>query len=642
MNDSKALPLALAPGTLCDERLFQPLITALRLQGSDRQVVMLPAWGASSTAELAATALAAAPARFALLGFSLGGIIALEMAAQAPARIAGLALIASNARPAPIESHAKRRADVAIARNLGVARYVQEHLWPHYVAEESLDNEALRRLIVEMAETFGVETLAEQVEAAIGRADSRPRLSSLRVPTLLICGAEDRTCTVEMHEEMAQRLPDACLSIIPHAGHFALLEKPQRIASDVSAWLDRIDALANQSATPTPEFNIPYSKVSEIMSKTPTSSEGHKPEAGATDDPSQVLQVERRDFVDLVPENRPRVQSMRGFDDCYTDIVDYIVRCTHKIWDERDIGLIYSHYTHNCVVYGTLGAMYERESIVRETIQRVVELPDRRGMATQVIWRGNDVDGFYTSHLTQGTGRHTEYGMYGRPTGRTFVTRTFADCMILENKIYREWVVRDNVGLLVQLGIDPVAYAETIALQKFERGETVLEISENRRLLGQYPPESEPDLSLAHNDQEVEVLRWLHHIFNKRMFGKISEIYAPQVQWHGPLMRELYGVAAVLQETMRLVALIPDCAYVPQHICSIASEEGGVKVAVRWVMDGHHFGYGALGPPTGHRLFVMGMTHYHIVGGKIVEEWTIYDQLSMLVQLKLTDLQRAA
>ena len=72
----------------------------------------------------------------------------------------------------------------------------------------------------------------------------------------------------------------------------------------------------------------------------------------------------------------------------YTDIVDYIVRCTHRIWDERDVGLIYTHYTHNCVLYGVLGTMYDRESIVRETIQRIVELPDRRGMATSVIWRG--------------------------------------------------------------------------------------------------------------------------------------------------------------------------------------------------------------------------------------------------------------
>ena len=50
-----------------------------------------------------------------------------------------------------------------------------------------------------------------------------------------------------------------------------------------------------------------------------------------------VLQVERRDFVDLVPENRPRAQSLRGFDDCYTDIVDYIVRSSHILWVQRTI-----------------------------------------------------------------------------------------------------------------------------------------------------------------------------------------------------------------------------------------------------------------------------------------------------------------
>ena len=228
--------------------------------------------------------------------------------------------------------------------------------------------------------------------------------------------------------------------------------------------------------------------------------------------------------------------------------------------------------------------------------------------------------------------------MYGKPTGRTFVTRTVADCMILENKIYREWVVRDNLGLLVQLGIDPHVYAANLAQQKFERGETVLEVAENRRLLGQYPPESEANLSLAHTENEAQLLRWLHHIYNRRMFGKIQEIYAPNVQWHGPLLRELYGIAAVLQQTMRMVALVPDCSFTPQHICSVESEEGGEKIAVRWIIDGHHFGYGPLGPPTGHHLVIMGMTHFHIVDGKIIDEWIVYDELSMLVQIKLASL----
>ncbi len=352
-----------------------------------------------------------------------------------------------------------------------------------------------------------------------------------------------------------------------------------------------------------------------------------------------VLQVERRDYTQLAPTDRPRVQSMRGFDDIYTDIVDYIVRCTHRIWDERDVGLIYTHYTHNCVAYTTLGTMYDRETHIRDTIQRLVDFPDRRGLAQQVIWRGNDVDGFYTSHMTHGTSRHTHFGTFGKPTGRTWTTRTVAECMILENRIYKEWIVRDNMGPLIQLGLDPHAYALNLAKTKFANGETVLDIPENRRLIGQYPPETEADVSIAHNDGEAELLRHLHHIYNKRMFGRIHEIYAPNCQWHGPLMRELYGVAAVLQQTMRLVALMPDSAFVPQHICSVESEEGGVKYALRWNLDGHHLGYGSLGAPTGHRMFVMGVTHFHIVDGKIVDEWVVYDELSMLVQLKLAELQ---
>jgi len=89
-----------------------------------------------------------------------------------------------------------------------------------------------------------------------------------------------------------------------------------------------------------------------------------------------VMQVERHDYPDLAPQNAKRTQPMRGFDAIYTDIVDYIVRCTHLIWDERDIGLIYSHYTHNCVLYGTTGTLYTREEVVRDTIQRLVYVPD--------------------------------------------------------------------------------------------------------------------------------------------------------------------------------------------------------------------------------------------------------------------------
>ena len=354
-----------------------------------------------------------------------------------------------------------------------------------------------------------------------------------------------------------------------------------------------------------------------------------------------VLQSERRDFTGMVRADRERVQPMRGFDPIYTDIVDYIVRCTHRIWDERDVGLIYTHYTHNCVVYSALGTIYTREQVVQDTIQRLYAMPERRGMATHVIWRGDEDSGFYTSHLVTGTGRHTQPGPYGPPTGRTFTARTIADCLIHENMIYREWLVVDAMAQLRQMGVDPQGYAEALATASLEKGLASLDIGENRRLVGQYPPEAEPDLSIAQGDTERQVLGWLHEIHNRRMFGLIRDVYAPTVQYHGPLMRELYGHGAVTHQTVGFYASLPDAAYMPQHICSVPCEEGGVKVAVRWVVEGHHLGWGileSLGAPTGKRVQVMGMTHYHIVGGRIVDEWCVYDELSILMQVKLAQM----
>jgi predicted ester cyclase len=355
----------------------------------------------------------------------------------------------------------------------------------------------------------------------------------------------------------------------------------------------------------------------------------------------KVMQVERHDYPDLAPVNGKRVQAMRGFDPIYTDIVDYIVRCTHKIWDERDIGLIYTHYTHNCVLYGTTGTLYTREEVVRDTIQRLVSFPERRGMATQVIWKGDENSGFYTSHLVTGTGRHTQNGHLGYPTGRMFTSRTIADCMIYENKIYREWVVADTTAILQQLGLDVQAYAERIASAAFDKGMVSLDIGENRHMIGQYPPEAEADLSIASNEIERHTLRWLHDVYNRKMLGQIADLYAPTAQYHGPLMTELYGVASIIHQTLGLIGSLPDAAFTPQHICTTPCEEGGEKVAVRWIMEGHHLGYGILnhlGAPTGKRVQMMGITHFHYKNGKIVDEWRVYDEASALVQVKLAQM----
>jgi pimeloyl-ACP methyl ester carboxylesterase/predicted ester cyclase len=620
-----SLPLLLLPGTLCDARLFAPVVEHLAVTA-----VVVDMGGERTTAHLAARILREAPERFSLLGFSLGGIVALEMVAQAPDRVARLALIDTTARPDPEANARKRRQAVEQARELGMEQFVHAD-WANLVSPVNAERAELRETIMAMAVGGGAEALASQAEVAIHRLDSRPRLGAIKVPTLILAGEDEQVCSLEAHEELAQGIAGARYFTIPQAGHFSPLENPLAVARHVSDWLD----WRNTDHT----LSTQGSDMSDVTSnpKTKGSSEVALDES--------VLQVERRDYPDLAPTNRPRSQSLEGFDDIYTDIVDYIIRCTHKIWDERDIGLIYTHYTHNCVLYGTTGTIYNREDVVRDTIQRLVSFPERRGMGTQVIWNGNDKDGFYTSHLVTGSGRHTQFGHLGQPTFKPFVSRTIADCMVHRNKIYREWVVADQMAIIKQLGLDPNHFAMRTAKAKFDAGLTSLDIGENRRFLGQTPPTEKADVSLAHNDVEAQTIEMLHEVFTKRMFGRIAQDYAPNAQYHGPLMKELYGVAAIIHQHLGLIGSLPDASYEVQHVASNPCEEGGTKVAVRWIMEGHHLGYGILnelGDPTGKRVQVMGMSHYHWKNGRIVDEWNVYDELSLLVQVKLGQLAEAA
>jgi pimeloyl-ACP methyl ester carboxylesterase/predicted ester cyclase len=625
---AKAVPLLLLPGTACDERLFAPLLAGLE----HPDIRVLPMTGANSTPELAAKLLAMAPERFSLLGVSLGGIVALEMTAQAPERIERLALLNTTARPDPEANWAVRREAAARARHHGMSHYILDG-WERLVSPGNRSNKPLRDLIVAMAEDAGVEALVEQSEVAIHRVDGRPRLQAIKVPTLILAGADEQVCPLEAHEELAAGIAGAQYFTIPKAGHFSPLENPAAVARHVRDWLHwTTEKTSNQPS------QTQGAEMSDATSNPKT--KGPSPVAV-----ENVLQVERHDYPDLAPTNRPRSQSLAGFDDIYTDIVDYIIRCTHKIWDERDIGLIYTHYTHNCVLYGTTGTIYNREDVVRDTIQRLVSFPERRGMGTQVIWNGNDKEGFYTSHLVTGSGRHTQYGHLGQPTGRPFVSRTIADCMIFENKIYREWVVADTMAIIQQLGLDPHHFAMRTAKAKFDAGLISLDIGENRRFLGQTPPTEKADTSLAHNDVEAQTIEMLHEVFTKRMFGRIAQDYAPNAQYHGPLMKELYGQAAIIHQHLGLIGSLPDASFEVQHVASNPCEEGGTKVAVRWLMEGHHLGYGilgTLGDPTGKRVQVMGMSHYHWKNGKIVDEWNVYDELSLLVQVKLGQLAAEA
>lgn len=232
--------IILLPGNMCDGRLWEAgdrlLLDALEAKGWQ---VSRPALDADSIAAMAAGVLAAHDGPIIPMGFSMGGIVALEIARQAPERLAGLILLDTNASADLPDRAAKRPGHQAKARDGRLKEILAVDLMPHYLAAENEGDEALKALIVDMGLTLGVDVFVRQSEALRTRADLSGIVPAFGGPLFLACGAEDRLCYPEWHMAMAAQAKQGDLHIIPGAGHMLPLEQPAALAQALTGWLDR-------------------------------------------------------------------------------------------------------------------------------------------------------------------------------------------------------------------------------------------------------------------------------------------------------------------------------------------------------------------------------------------------------------------
>ena len=227
-------PIVLLPGLLCDHRLYAGQLPALEARGD---VMVGDLTCRDSIPGLAAQILDEAPPRFALVGLSMGGYVALEILRRAPGRVIRLALLDTQARADSEEGKARRRGLMALAEKgefLGVA----PRLLPLFIGAEALDDPAIVATVQGMAESTGKDAFLRQQTAIMGRPDSRPQLRAIACPTLILAGREDQVTPPELQLEMASAIPDATLVLIPRCGHLAPLERPEAVTRQLLAWLD--------------------------------------------------------------------------------------------------------------------------------------------------------------------------------------------------------------------------------------------------------------------------------------------------------------------------------------------------------------------------------------------------------------------
>lgn len=183
------------------------------------------------------------PLTFSIAGFSLGGLLALELLRRAPQRIDRLALIASNAQP----GSAKGQRRSAWLRNLWQERgpaEVAKHVKPAYFHHEAKRRQ-YQHLVVGMALQTPERAALAQFAWAANRPQGFDTLKAFTGPLLAIAGQQDRLCPPEWQQAMQKTQPALTRIELTRCGHFVPLESPAKLSTALIHWLNRPLAQTN-------------------------------------------------------------------------------------------------------------------------------------------------------------------------------------------------------------------------------------------------------------------------------------------------------------------------------------------------------------------------------------------------------------
>jgi predicted ester cyclase len=294
-----------------------------------------------------------------------------------------------------------------------------------------------------------------------------------------------------------------------------------------------------------------------------------------------------------------------------------------NVWEFRELGRMYDHYTHRANIIQGGQLTYGRDAWLERVTQQLTCFPDARLFIDEVFACEDESGNFRVALRCTFVGTHLGHGVYGTPTGQRIVQPWLLLLRVADECIAEEWRAVDEVGLLRQLGWsdEAIRQAPPWGFSALEAPEVQGEIE---RLQGQLPP----DPGNARENFEIgSFLRsTLHRLWNRRMVGRSDAGVDHYFRGHGNSRGERYGAQDFQEDALGWLAMFPDLAHHIDDLIWVGGSREGFRAMLRWTWLGTHDGHGWLGAPTGRRVRVSGLSLLYVRNRRLTEGWTEFGE----------------
>ncbi|WP_286271681.1 alpha/beta fold hydrolase [Thalassotalea hakodatensis] len=224
-------PLFLLPGTMCDERLWQPTLSVAENHFIPHFLTLHDGDSIDEIVQQIATQLPKEPVN--LLGFSLGGYLASAFAIRYPEKVSTLFIVSNIPCALPVEEVKERSRTIHWIKKHGYRGIPKKRIL-NLMASNAHDNTEVISLIAEMDKSLGGEVLMAQLRATTQRVNLFEQLRALPIAKHFCVGREDTLVNLDDLQRLASTDEKMDLTIFEHTGHMLPLEQPKAF----SRWLN--------------------------------------------------------------------------------------------------------------------------------------------------------------------------------------------------------------------------------------------------------------------------------------------------------------------------------------------------------------------------------------------------------------------